>query len=230
MTASDSSITVRIPNGVLGALLLGTGVVGLVVGFFVKPLLNWLLDTVGGAPGPLRVAATLPTSVAVPVLTAVGLLAGALLSSAAWRDSLQLTVDRTGIELAQKGAERYLPREAIDVVFRDGKELVFLDAQTRQLARNDASDLSDKRVRAEFEHFGYPPIHSGDPHEQEYQRWVDGQPGLDVHDNQLLRARARALTDKQQGAAADLAEELQAEGIVVRDRDGAQQYRHIPSR
>ena len=41
---------------------------------------------------------------------------------------------------------------------------------------------------------------------------------------------ALALADKRLGAAADLADQLQAIGVVVRDRGGDQQYRRVPGR
>ncbi|MER7016315.1 hypothetical protein ABT324_33230, partial [Saccharopolyspora sp. NPDC000359] len=168
------------------------------------------------------------TAWAVPVLTAVGLLAGAWLAAEARKEALELTVDPAGVRLKQQGTERYVRRDQVGAVFQDGKDLVILDASTRQLARHKSSDLSKSQVRAAFEHCGYPWAGDADPHEHEFRTWLDGHPDLDDRTNGLLRARSRALTDKQHGAAADLADQLQAIGIVLRDREGTQQYRRTP--
>ncbi|RKT84757.1 hypothetical protein SAMN05421805_12516 [Saccharopolyspora antimicrobica] len=225
---AGQSTTLRLQSSVLWALGIGCGALGLGLGFLVKPLVNWIVDLIGDAPGPLRLAAELPTVWAVPVLTVVGLLGGAWLAVEAKKEALELTVDPAGVHLKQDGAERYLQRDRIDAVFQDGKELVFLDATTRQLARHKSSDLSKTQVRETFERYGYPWAGAADPRENEFRKWVDGQPGLDEEANGLLRSRARALTDKQRGAAADLADQLQAIGVVLRDRDDTQQYRRIP--
>ncbi|MEV0699355.1 hypothetical protein AB0I53_15755 [Saccharopolyspora sp. NPDC050389] len=225
MTTTETSVTLRMSNAVLWLLGIGCGAAGFGLGFLVKPVVEWIVDAVGDAPGPLRLAAALPTVWAVPVLTLVGLLIGAWLASMAQKESLVLTVNAACVGLRQDGADRHIPRDAIASVFLDGKELVLLDARTKQIARHKASDLSKTNVRATLERFGYPWAGMSDPHEQEFQRWTDGHPDLDEHANGLLRARARALTDKQAGAAADLADQLQAVGVVLRDRDGAQQYR-----
>lgn len=228
MTTTETSVTLRMPNAVLWLLAIGCGAVGFGLGFLVKPLVQWILDAVGDAPGPLRVAAALPTAWTVPVLTVVGLLAGAWLAATAQKESLMLTVNTGGIGLRQVGADHYVPRDSIAAVFLDGKELVLLDAETKQLARNKASDLSKTALQAAFERFDYPWKGTGDPHEQDFQRWTDGHPDLDEQANQLLRSRARALQDKQPGAAADLADRLQSIGVVLRDKNGTQQYRRIP--
>ncbi|MGW1680380.1 CysS/YqeB C-terminal domain-containing protein [Saccharopolyspora sp. NPDC002376] len=91
-------------------------------------------------------------------------------------------------------------------------------------------DLPKDQVRAAFECFGYPWAGTTDPHENDFRKWRDGHPALDEEANALLRARSRALTDKQHGAAADLTDQLQALGIVLRDREGTQQYRRISTR
>lgn len=227
MTTTESSTTLRLSDTGLWTLAIGCGALGAGLSFLVKPLVNWIIGLIGDAPGPLRLAAALPTAWAVPVLTVVGLLAGALLAAQAKKEALELTVDPVGVHLKQDGAERYLQRDQIDAVFQDGKDLVFLDATTRQLARHKSSDLSKPQIREAFERFGYAWAGMTDPHENEFRKWLDGQPGLDDEANALLRARSRALSDKQRGAAADLADQLQAIGIVLRDRDDIQQYRRI---
>ncbi|PRX44507.1 hypothetical protein B0I33_11115 [Prauserella shujinwangii] len=229
MSTSAPSVTLRMPDAVLWAVGLGVTALGFGLGFAVKPLAHWLIDTVGGAPGPLRLVSMFPTAGAVAVCTAAGAVAGAWLAYEWRKESLDLTVGPDSVQLAQKGAERYVPRERVGEVFRDAKDLVILDPDTKEVARHAADDLSWDEVRAAFERLGYPWAGTGDPHEREFRRWRDGEPELDEKANGLLRSRARALADKRHGAAADLADELQANGIVVRDRDGAQEYRRLPA-
>lgn len=226
MTTTVDSTTLRMSESLLWLLRLAATGLGFLLGLLVRPLVGWILDTIGDAPGPLRLAAALPTTWAVVVLTAVGLLVGLWLAEAARKESLALTIDPSGVRLAQNGAEQYLARESIGAVFRDGSELVVQGPRTEQLTRRDCSDLGRKDVQAAFTRHGYPWF-DGDPREQDFRGWVDGDPALDEEFHRMLRARSRALADKSPGRAAELADELQASGIVVRDREGAQQYRYL---
>lgn len=223
----SESITVRMPGWFTWLFCIGAGIIGAILGFLVKPLVGWVVAVVGDAPGPLRVAATLPTGWAVPVLTAVGLLAGIWLARTAQHEALLLTVSASNVHLCQNGMERFIPRDSVSVAFLDGKELVLLASDTTQLARYDASDLPAGKVRDAFDGFQYTWLDSGDPHEHEFRRWVDGHSTLDETRNRLLRARARALSDNRSGTAADLADDLREAGLVVRDRDKTQEYRTI---
>lgn len=227
MNPAESSVTLQMPRVWLWVLRVGGGVLGFLLGLLVKSLVQWLDETIGGAPGPLRLLAALPLWWAVTVLTVVGALAGIWLSHRAQQESLVVTVDRTSIRLQREGYDRYIPREAIAAVFLDGKFLVFLDRDTKQIVRVEATDVPARDIQAACERFGYPWRGTRDPHEDEFQRWIDGHPALDEQRNRLLRARARALSEGRTGTAEEIAEQLQDVGIVVRDRDGVQQYRRI---
>ena len=224
-TADQRSVTLRMSDAVPWAFRLGLPVVGFGLGFVIAPLVRWLLSTIDAAPGPLRILAQLPTGWAVLVTTVIGVGAGIWLAVEARKEALLITVDHDHVELSQSGEDRYLNRDRIDAVFRDGKDLVLLDAGTSELARNKASDLSWDRIREAFEQFGYPWRGEADPHEAQFRRWVDGHPDLDATAHDLLRRRARALKDDRSGEAGDALDQLRDRGIVVRDRDGAQQYR-----
>ncbi|TCP43859.1 hypothetical protein EV191_12013 [Tamaricihabitans halophyticus] len=228
MSSPETSITIRMPNWVHWLLVLGAAAAGLVLGLLVKPFVRWIVDLIGEAPGPLRVAAELPVGWAVLVLTVVGALIGVWLSAEAAKESLVVTIGPTDVQLNQDGNARYLAKADIGEVFYDRKELVFLDADTRELARNKATDLNREVLRESIERFGYPWRGASDPREQEFQQWVDGRPDLVEEQQRLLRSRARALRDKQRGTAAELAEQLQEAGVVVRDRAEAQEYRKLP--
>jgi hypothetical protein len=222
------TVSLRMSTGVLWFLRIAATAVGVALGFGVKPLTQWLVGMFDSAPGPLRAAAALPTAVAVPVLAVVGVVAGAWLAHVALKESLKLTVTTRHVRLDQNAAERHIPREQIAEVFLDAKkDLVLLDARTTELARNKATDLNADDIAKAFTGLRYPWRGTTDPYETSFQSWVDGHPDLTETRNQLLRDRARALTDKKTGAAAEFADRLQAAGVVVRDRDGAQQYRLV---
>ncbi|GAA4910634.1 hypothetical protein LX16_2683 [Stackebrandtia albiflava] len=223
------SETIRIPAVWPWLLGLGAAVIGVGLGFTVRPLVDWAVDALGGAPGPLRLLAQLPTGWAVAATTVLGVLVGLWLAHATVHDTLKVTVTPSAVRLSQKKNERHIARDAVGAVFKDGRELVFLDAATRRLGHGDAADLSAERLRRAFTRFGYPWRDGGDPYAADFRRWVDGMPGLDDRANTLLRRRSRALTDDREGTAADLLDELQGLGLIVRDRDGRQEYRRIPA-
>jgi hypothetical protein len=69
----------------------------------------------------------------------------------------------------------------------------------------------------------------GDPHRDEYRRWVDDVPDLPVGANVLLRARARALDKGDGDEVAQLRADLARLGVVVRDESKRQRWRRRPS-
>lgn len=224
-TVPEPSVTVRMSEGWPWLFRLGCPVAGFGLGFLVAPAVGWLLDIAGSAPGPLRVLAQLSTGWAVLVTTLLGVAAGLWLAHAARKESLSVTVTRSHVELSQAGDDHYLAGDRIGAVFRDGNDLVLLDARTAELARKKASDLSWTRLRGAFERFDYPWRGSTDPHDSEFRRWVDGHPDLKASAHDILRTRTRALRDGKLGAAAEAQDRLGAAGIVVRDRGGTQEYR-----
>ncbi|MFF5210576.1 hypothetical protein [Streptosporangium sp. NPDC000396] len=224
-TTDERAATVGMPAVWLWLIRIGGAVLGFGAGFAVAPLVRWLLDLTGSAPGPLRLAAQLPTVWAVPVLTVVGAGAGVWLASLARRQSPVVTVDGDHVAVHEGDFGLHLRCDRVGAVFTDGRDLVVLDHSEGELARVRATDLPTERLREVFERFGYPWCGTADPREAEFARWVDGTPDLDEPTHALLRARKRALADKQVGAAENALDGLRAVGIAVRDRDGAQQYR-----
>lgn len=224
-TTDHDAVTVRMPTTWLWLLRLGGAALGCGAAFGTAPLANWLLDLTGSAPAPLRLAAQLPTSWALPVLTLLGAAAGTWLAATARKETPVVTVHRDHLAVHENGTALHLRHDQTAAVFTDGRDLVVLDHDTSELARVRATDLPTRGLREAFERFGYPWRGTTDPHEAEFTPWVDGTPDLDAAAHALLRTRHRALADKKAGAAADALDQLRAKGIAVRDRDGAQQYR-----
>lgn len=110
------------------------------------------------------------------------------------------------------------------------RELVLVDQSTSELLRTATDQTLVARLQHAFEGLGYPWQGTTDPHENDFVTWIHGKSPLDAQARALLRARQRARTDKQSGAADDARDCLRELGIVVRDRDDAQQYRVVPHR
>lgn len=222
---TTAATRVAMPAAWLWLIRLGCSAIGFGLAFAVRPLADWLISTIDSAPGPLRLAAELPQIWAIVVLTLAGAGLGWWIAEQAKLEALTVTVDGSSVLVEQSGQQRYLAREQIAEVFVDPKEFVVVDAGGRELFRGGATDVSSGALAEAFERYDYPWKGTADPREQAFGRWVDGHPDLDDETHALLRARGRALSDKKATAAAELQEQLQERGVVVRDRDGGQQFR-----
>jgi len=81
---------------------------------------------------------------------------------------------------------------------------------------------------AAFRKHGYPWSDDGDPHRDQYRRWVPDMPDLPASANALLKARELALQKKDKTDAEDLRKELARLGYVVREEGTRQYWRKIP--
>lgn len=225
---STTAARVSIPSGWLWLFRLGGAALGFGLAFAVRPVTDWLTDTLSIAPGPLRLAVQIPIPWLVAVLSVVGLGVGIWVAAEAQRDSLTLTVEGEGITVEHRDIERYLQRSRIGSMFTDPKELVVLDTDGLEIFRGPASDLPTSRLVATLRRYDYPWVGTTDPHEADYRRWVDGHPDLDETTNALLRARHQAVRSDDRTEAERLHDRIQANGIAVRDRDKKQEYRRLP--
>lgn len=224
---TEISRTVTIPRPWIIGLHVAGAVLGFGAAFIVGPLVSWLLGLIGDAPGPLRLAAALPLVWAIPVLTLAVLFLGSWCARD-WRQANgAITITRDGVTVRRAAGNHYLPRERLSGVFTDGRDLVFTDSATNELLRLRSDEVLVVRLRDAFEEFDYPWQGAQDPCDQAFAVWVDGGGQLDARTHDLLRARQRALADKRPGAAEDARDELGQLGVVVRDRDDAQQYRVV---
>ncbi|ASF06474.1 hypothetical protein NBRGN_063_00050 [Nocardia brasiliensis NBRC 14402] len=204
----------------IGGLLLGVG-----LGFVVRPFGHWVIDTFDATPGPLRIAMTVPPVWLIPVTSVVGVVAGIVLFEVARHEALTLTVTDDHVELSQNGRARHVPRKSVAAVFREGADLVLTDRSQRPLARFGAKDLSRNDIEQAFRDHGYPWLDQDDPFGADFLRWVDGRPESGPAVDAVLRARRRALADEKPLAVEELDEELLALGVDVRDRQGEQHIR-----
>lgn len=222
------AVDVSIPRRWLAGMALAGALVGFGAAFAVAPVVTWLVNLAGEAPGPLRLVAGLPLGWAIPVLSLVGLGVGSWFAAQWHQENGTVTVGREGLTVHRAGSSRHITRDRVGGVYTDGRDLVVVDGRTNEVLRVPSDRALVPRLRAALGRFGYPWQGTTDPHEQAFTGWIDGSGRLDDRQHDLLRARQRALTDKRAGAAEDARDELRTLGVVVRDREDAQQYRLVP--
>lgn len=197
---------------------------GAALGFLVAQLPGWIA-ALPWAPNQEQVA-ELADVVGLKVtvaLAVVGVLAGGLLALMSYDDMVTITVDDASLELRRGEVSTKAEVADITGVFVDGKEVVVRGASGAELMR-EQTDHSAAKIRAAVETHGHPWFDT-DPHDREFERWVDGVPAIGEHANAVLRARQVALDSGEAGDARELRAEVARLGIVVRDRDGRQYWR-----
>lgn len=204
--------------------------IGLIAAFIIGPVVAWLLNRIGDAPGPLRLAAMLPLVGAVPVLMILGAVAGFILLAQWQEETGKIRVDAHGLTVEREDGKRRVARDRIGETFTDGEDLVVVTAAGEELLRSPVDDELATQLGGVLERYSYPYSGSRDPREELFAVWVDGEDALDPETEALLRDRHRAKLDKQPGRMQQLAEELAGRGIVVRDRKETQEYRVIDGR
>lgn len=208
-------------------LWLGFPLLGAVAGWLLKQLAGWA-STLAWIPfqGPLELIDSLPELPATVGAIALGLAAGVVIALLAAHEMVNVTVDAEEVVLGGADSAPRVRRSATSAAFVDGKQLVLLGHATEELARKkydlDADDTG-RLERAFLEH-GWP-WRSEDPHQEAYQRWVEGMPDLPKGVDAILAARRRALERGDQEDAAQLRTELAKLGVVVRDEKTRQFYR-----
>lgn len=224
---SASATTITLDRRLTPAFAAAGATAGLVLAFVAGPLTAWLLDRLDSAPVFLRIIDEFPLFVTLPALIVVGALAGWFVF-AIWEGEVgTVTFDQDGVLVTQEKSSTRFATDEIAEAFLDGEELVLVDGRTRELSRTPSDKALEERLRPAFTDHGIPWRGGEDPRSAEFQPWVDRGTALEEEDHALLRERRRALTDKRAGAAADLRDRLRDRGIIVRDRDNAQEIRLI---
>ncbi|MCK9792752.1 hypothetical protein M1843_03200 [Isoptericola sp. 4D.3] len=219
---------VRQPRRVPLLVLLATVALGVGLGFALPPLARWWQALLEGTPlpglGPVELLAGLPLVWSAPILGGLGVVGGVLLALTTIGEALRLTVADDHLEHRTDEREGWVERSDVADVFRDGRYLVLLGPSGAPRARLDADTLRKADVRAAFETHRWP-WRDGDPHENEYERWLDGRPGFTAAEHALLRRRLDDRKDTRKAAEADA--ELAACGLAARVRDDRLQVRRF---
>jgi len=222
---SHDRATVVAPEPLERAIVwLGFPLIGGGAGWLLRSLAGWA-TSLPWVPfkGPLELVASVPDPLATLGSVALGIVGGLVVAVLAEQDYVRVTVDDDQVTVARGASRRSLPRASIGAVFLDGRQLVLLGHATDELAR-EGGDLPDaERLEAAFLAHGYPWMPGGDPHKDEYRRWVEDLPDLPAGANAILKARARALDKGDKEDAAQLREELGRLGIVVGE-EGKRQF------
>jgi hypothetical protein len=202
----------------------GFPLIGAAAGWLLKSLAEWA-TSLPWVPfqGPLELVASVPDLQATIGSLALGVAGGLVVAVLAEQDYVRVTVEDDQLTVTRGGSSRRVPRASVEAVFLDGKQLVLLGHETDEVVR-EGGDLPDaERLEAAFRAHGYPWVPGGDPHKDEYRRWVEDLPGLPAGADAVLKARARALDRGDKEDAAQLRLELGKLGIVVRD-EGKRQF------
>ncbi|GAB3484034.1 YqeB family protein [Nocardiopsis coralliicola] len=199
-----------------------------VIGAAAGLLLKWAAAWITALPfaplqGPLRLLESLPEPGATVGAAALGGIAGVVLAFLDDHYSLVLVVSPERAVLRRLGSTEEHGRSAVGAAFLDGKRLVLLGPDTRELVRIPC-ELGPAAVRRAFEEHGWPWCAS-DPYAEEFERWVPGLPNLSDTADALLRARAEALAADSEADAEELRRALAAEGVAVRDEKKRQYWR-----
>ncbi|TDC72785.1 YqeB family protein [Streptomyces hainanensis] len=205
----------------IGAPLLGGG-----LGLLLPSLADWLT----GLPwvpmrGPFELVASFEGRWVGSAFGGLGLLAGLVLVVVAFATSLKVTLTDSRVELEKNDTRWGIDRAVVDAVFMDGKRLVILDRESRQLLR-DTSEEKPADVARAFAAHGYPWAEA-DPYAELYRRWVPGTPEVPGAVNALLKAREVALEKKASADIAELREEVEKLGFAVRDEATRQYWRPL---
>src|SRR4051812_6027841 len=196
------------------AVVLGAPALGVGLGLLLPRAARWLL-TLSWVPlgGPLKLVSLLDHgwgAVAAPV---VGGLLGVALAWVAFAESLTVTLTDREIRLVKDQKTRVIPSVQVHTVFLDGKQLVILDPESRQLLR-DRHEASGTRLAQAFHAHGYRWA-DHDPYRDLYRRWVRDTPDLPPAVNAVLAARDLALTRNVAADVRELRDEVQKAGYVV---------------
>ncbi|WBB56734.1 hypothetical protein [Verrucosispora sp. WMMD573] len=206
----------------------GIPLVGGVLGGLLVAGAGWVAD-LPWAPvqGLFRAVDGLPDQYALPGGVGVGVLVGLVIGAIGTAERVRVTVSGTEVRLREGSSEREFDRRDTRVVYLDGKNLVLLDADDAELARQSV-DLPAVELADAFRGHGWPWAEA-DPHREAYRLWVPDLPGLPAGADALLRARREALKHDRGGEARELRAELSRYGVVVRD-DGKRQHFRLTRR
>ncbi len=204
-------------------ILLGVPVVVVLFGSLLPPLARWLLDLSTGLPmrpafrfvGAVDRPWEIAVNLAVWSLVAVGVTRARLLEAAT------VTLTPAEVRVEGPGGTQAVSRADASAVFLDGRRLVILDRESRQLVRDTVAG-SATTVAGVFQAYGYP-WRDADPYADLYRRWVPDTPDLPAGANAVLAARQAALKKKARREIRDLGQAVETFGYTLRE-DGTQQY------
>jgi hypothetical protein len=224
----DEPTVLGLSRGERLLVIAGLPALGATLGYFLPPIAEWV-TRLPWVPfeGPLKLIARVHGGWAIIGCVAAGLVLGAVAAFVVLLETLRVTLTTSEVRLEKNDRSRTIPRGEVGAVFVDGKKLVILDRESRQLVRDELEGGAVAAERAFVGH-GYPWV-AQDPYADQYRRWIPDHPELPAAVNAVLKAREGALRRKVAVDVADLGDEVQQLGFVVRDEDGRQYVRPLSS-
>jgi hypothetical protein len=204
-------------------IFLGVPVVGLLIGLALPFVARWALGLSVGLPmrPVFRVVGAVDRPWEVAVNLALWLVLGLLVVRSAMSESARLTVTDRELRLDRGDWSRTVRRADIEAVFAEGRRLVALDRESRQLV-NEPVQAPMAAVSEALRAHGYP-WRDDDPYDGLYRRWWTDTPELPEAVNRVLAARELALTRKAPDEVRELGDAVQRLGFAVRE-EGPKQY------
>ena len=222
-TGRGAATRLGMPLGERIVIFVGVPVVGLLIGLTLPFVARWALGLSVGLPmrPVFRFVAAVDRPWEIAVNLVLWLVLGLLVVRSAMAESARLTITDAELRLDQGDWSRTVPRVAIEVVFAEGKRLVVLDRESRQLV-NEPVQAPMAVVSDALRACGYP-WRDDDPYDGLYRRWWTDTPELPEAVNKVLAARELALRRKAADEVRELTEAVQRLGFAVRE-EGPRQY------
>jgi hypothetical protein len=208
-------------------IYLGVPALFVLVGSALPFVARWMLGW--GTALPLRPAFSVVGAIdggwKVAVNVAIWLVLGLIVAFAAKNESavVTLTNDRAHFGLGDKATD--VARADVAAVFTEGKRLVVLDHESRQVFR-ERTQASRQVLAAAFREHGYP-WQDSDPYDALFRPWTPGAADLPSEVDSVLTARESALKKKAAKEAGELRDVAQKLGYVVRDQGTRQDWRPL---
>lgn len=205
-------------------LWLGFPLLGLVLGWFLPSIAKWT-STLPWIPfqGPLNLIASYNGAWVGFITMILGFLAGIMVTIFSFHESLEITIYDEKVKLKLRDDETILKKEDISIVFIDGKQLVLLGNDEKELFRYK-QELNRNTVGAAFLKHNYLWSDAA-PFNEDYKKWILDCPDLSPSANALLKARKVAIEDGNDEEVFQLAKELWKLRVSVKEKNKSQYYR-----
>jgi hypothetical protein len=175
--------------------------------------------------GVFERVARLPATTVTVVAVSVGALAGLLFAGAAAAERVSVQFTGAGGVTLHRGGTNRVVGGPVRGAHLDGKYLVLLGAEGRELAR-ERTDLPRPALADGFQRNGVT-WYDADPYAADFRRWVPGHPDVPPVVDALLRARQKAVESGDTADADDLCAELSRHGVAVREEAKRQYWRSV---
>jgi len=172
-----------------------------------------------------RTVAAVDQPVEIAIQAGICILVGFWIAVASMKEATKLRLTDPELRVTTDAGSRTVARDEVASVFIDGKTLIVLDHESRQLVR-EPHEVPKPTLAAAFVRHGYP-WRDTDPYADRYHPWVADTPELPAAVNAVLAARQVALRKKARQEAGQLRSAVEKLGFVVRDEGDRQYWRPL---